>query len=66
MDLNTLNKLWDAAMEENKDNENKVINYVKEINALVNENTEIKVMPNLDCKYDKTVCIEFFPHNGWV
>ncbi len=64
MDLNTLNKLWDAAMAENKENESKVINYVKEINALVNENTEIRVMPNLECKYDKTVCIEFLQPDG--
>lgn len=64
MDLNTLDKLWEAAMVEHKENENKVINYVKEINAVVNENTEIKVMPNLDCKYDKTVCIEFLQPDG--
>lgn len=66
MDLNTLNKLWDAAMAENKENESKVINYVKEINALVNENTKIKVMPNLDLKYDKTVCIDFLQPDGKV
>ena len=66
MDLNTLDTLWDAAMAENKENENKVINYVKEINALVNENTEIKVMPNLDLKYDKTVCIDFLQPDGKV
>ena len=64
MDLNTLNKLWDAAMAENKENESKVINYVKEINAIVNENTEIRVMPNLECKYDKAVCIEFLQPDG--
>ena len=64
MDLNTVNKLWDAAEAENKANENKVINYVKDINALVNANVEIHVRPNLESKRDRTVYIEFVKPDG--
>lgn len=67
MDLNTLNKLWDAAMVESKENENKVINYVKNINATVNGNVEIHVSANLESKRDRTVYtvyIEFVKPDG--
>ena len=63
MDLNTLNKLWDAAEAENKENENRVINYVEAVNAVVND-ADIKVKPNLESKRDKTVYIEFVKPNG--
>lgn len=64
MELNTLNELWEAAEAENKDNENKVINYIKGINALVNKNTEIKVIPNLGLRSDNSVEIEFLTPEG--
>lgn len=64
MDLNTLNKLWDAAEAENKSNENKVINYVKDINATVNDKVEIHVSANLESRRDKTVYIEFVKPDG--
>lgn len=64
MDLNTLNELWEAAEAENKDNESRVINYIKDINALVNKNTEIKVIPNLGLRSDNSVEIEFLTPEG--
>ena len=64
MDLNTLNKLWDAAEAENKANENKVIDYVKDINATVNDKVEIHVSPNLESRRDRTVYIEFVKPDG--
>jgi hypothetical protein len=64
MDLNTLNKLWDAAEAENKSNENKVIQYVKDINATVNDKVEIHVSANLESRRDKTVYIEFVKPDG--
>lgn len=64
MDLNTLNKLWDAAEAENKANQNKVIDYVKGINALVNANVEIHVAANLESRRDRTVYIEFVKPDG--
>lgn len=64
MDLNTLNKLWDAAEAENKANENKVVQYVKDINALVNANVEIHVAANLESRRDRTVYIEFVKPDG--
>ena len=64
MDLNTLNQLWDAAEAENKTNQDKVINYVKDINALVNANVEIHVRPNLESRRDRTVYIEFVKPDG--
>lgn len=64
MDLNTLNKLWDAAEAENKFNENKVVQYVKDINATVNDKVEIHVSANLESRRDKTVYIEFVKPDG--
>ena len=64
MDLNTLNKLWDAAEAENKANQDKIINYVKDINATVNANVEIHVAPNLESRRDRTVYIEFVKPDG--
>lgn len=64
MDLNTLNELWEAAEAENKYNESRVINYIKDINALVNKNTEIKVIPNLGLRSDNSVEIEFLTPEG--
>ena len=64
MDLNTLNRLWDAAEAENKANQDKVIDYLKGINALVNDKVEIRVAPNLESKRDRTVYIEFLKPNG--
>lgn len=64
MDLNTLNKLWDAAEAENKSNENKVVQYVKDINATVNDKVEIHVSANLESRRDKTVYIEFVKPDG--
>lgn len=64
MELNTLNELWEAAEAENKVNESRVINYIKDINAIVNKNTEIKVIPSLDLRGDKSVEIEFLTPEG--
>ena len=64
MDLNTLNRLWDVAEAENKANQDKVIDYLKGINALVNDKVEIRVAPNLESKRDRTVYIEFLKPNG--
>lgn len=63
MDLNTLNKLWDAAEAEGKENENRVINYVEAVNAVVND-ADIKVKPNLESRRDRTVYIEFVKPDG--
>ena len=64
MDLNTLNKLWDASEAENKANENKVIQYVKDINAMVNDKVELHISVNLESKRDRTVYIEFVKPDG--
>ena len=64
MELNTLNQLWDAAEAENKANQDKVIDYVKGINALVNANVEIHVAANLESRRDRTVYIEFVKPDG--
>lgn len=64
MDLNTLNTLWDAAEAEAKANQDKVIDYVKGINALVNTDVEIHVAPNLESRRDRTVYIEFVKPDG--
>lgn len=64
MDINTLNKLWEAAEAENNANKQIVINYIKEVNSLVNKDVEIQVSPNIDLRRDKRVSIEFLKPNG--
>ena len=64
MDINTLNNLWEAAEAENNTNKYLITKYIKEVNALVNENVEIKVSPNIDLRRDKRVFIEFLKPNG--
>lgn len=64
MDLNTLNKLCDAAEAEAKANQDKVAQYVKDINATVNGDVEIHVAPNLESRRDRTVYIEFVKPDG--
>lgn len=64
MDINTLNNLWEAANAEHNANKDIIINYVKEVNALVNKNVEIQVSPNIDLRRDKRVSIEFLKPNG--
>lgn len=64
MDINTLKKLWEAAEAEHNTNKYLITKYIKEVNALVNENVEIKVSPNIDLRRDKRVFIEFLKPNG--
>ena len=64
MDINTLNNLWEAANAEHNNNKQIIINYVKEVNALVNKNVEIQVSPNIYLRRDKRVSIEFLKPNG--
>jgi len=64
MDLNTLTQLWSAADAENKANQDKVINYVKGINATVNGDVEIHVAANVESNRDRTVYIEFVKPDG--
>ena len=64
MDINTLNNLWEAAKAEDDANKQIIINYIKEVNSLVNKNVEIKVSPNIDLTRDKRVFIEFLKPNG--
>ena len=64
MDINTLNNLWEAANAEHNNNKQIIINYIKEVNSLVNKDVDIQVSPNLDLRADKRVSIEFLKPNG--
>ena len=64
MDINTLNNLWEAAKAEDDANKQIIINYIKEVNSLVNKDVDIQVSPNLDLRGDKRVSIEFLKPNG--
>ena len=66
MDINTLNNLWEAAKAEDNANKQIIINYIKEVNSLVNKDVDIQVSPNLDLRGDKRVSIEFLKPNGKV
>lgn len=66
MDIITLNNLWEAAKAEDDANKYLITRYIKEVNALVNENVEVKVSPNLELRRDKRVSIEFLKPDGKV